>query len=50
MIASTGTEPKTESYLAQVRVALRGLPEREIDDILRELRSHLTNWRKEGRS
>ncbi|HYL76207.1 MAG TPA: hypothetical protein VEU96_18500 [Bryobacteraceae bacterium] len=31
---------RIESYLAQVRVALRGLPEREIDDILRELRSH----------
>jgi hypothetical protein len=41
MIASPGTEPKTESYLARVRVALRGLPEREIDDILRELRSHV---------
>lgn len=41
MIASTGTEPKTESYLARVRVALRGLPEREIDEILRELRSHV---------
>ncbi len=41
MIASTGTEPKTERYLARVRVALRGLPEREIDDILRELRSHV---------
>jgi|SRR5579864_3575242 len=31
---------KIESYLARVRTALRGLPEREIDDILRELRSH----------
>ena len=41
MIASTGTEPKLESYLARVRVALRGLPEPEIDDILRELRSHV---------
>jgi hypothetical protein len=41
MIASTGTEPKIESYLARVRVALRGLPVREIDDILRELRSHV---------
>lgn len=29
-----------DSYLAQVRTALRGLPEREVDDILRELRSH----------
>jgi hypothetical protein len=39
--ASTGTEPKLETYLARVRVALRGLPERDIDDILRELRSHV---------
>ena len=29
MIASPGAEPKLESYLARVRVALRGLPERE---------------------
>ena len=49
MIASTGTEPKTERYLARVRVALRGLPEREIDDILRELRSHVDELaEKEG--
>lgn len=41
MTASTGSEPRIESYLARVRVALRGLPEREIDDILRELRSHV---------
>lgn len=41
MNASTGTEPKIESYIARVRVALRGLPDREIDDILRELRSHV---------
>lgn len=32
---------KIESYLARVRAALRGLPERECDDILRELRSHI---------
>ena len=41
MIASAGTGPKIDSYFARVRVALRGLPEREIDDILRELRSHV---------
>ena len=41
MTASTGSEPGIEVYLARVRVALRGLPEREIDDILRELRSHV---------
>jgi len=39
--ASTGAAPKIDSYLARVRVALGGLPEREIDDILRELRSHV---------
>ena len=33
-------ESKVESYLAQVRTALRGLPERQTDDILRELRGH----------
>ena len=41
MNASADTEPKIESYLARVRVAPRGLPDREIDDILRELRSHV---------
>jgi hypothetical protein len=30
-----------EGYLARVRVALRGLPEVEVDEILRELRSHI---------
>ena len=41
MIASIGTDPRIERYLARVRVALRGLPEREIDEILRELRNHV---------
>lgn len=41
MIPAAGAEPKIDSYFARVRVALRGLPEREIDDILRELRSHV---------
>jgi hypothetical protein len=41
VIASIGAEPSIERYLARVRVALRGLPEREIDDILRELRNHV---------
>ena len=35
-----GAATKIESYLPQVRAALRGLPEREIEHILRELRSH----------
>lgn len=41
MTATISSESKIESYLARVRAALRGLPEREIDDILRELRSHV---------
>jgi hypothetical protein len=40
MTNTVGSDSRIESYLAQVRVALRGLPDREIDDILRELRSH----------
>jgi hypothetical protein len=35
-----GLESRIDSYLARVRAALRGLPEGEIEDILRELRSH----------
>ena len=34
------SDPRIESYLARVSAALRGIPEREMDDILRELRSH----------
>jgi hypothetical protein len=41
MTPTTGTDSKIESYLARVRTALRGLPQRELDDILRELRSHI---------
>lgn len=41
MTTAPGTESKIESYLARVRAALRGMPEREADDILRELRSHI---------
>lgn len=37
------SEVKIESYLAQVRVALRGLPEPEVEDILQELRSHVAD-------
>ena len=50
MIAPTGAEAKIESYLARVRVALRGLPETEIDDILRELRSHVDELAGKGGS
>jgi hypothetical protein len=31
---------RVDSYLTRVRAALRGLPERQIDDILRELHGH----------
>ena len=31
MTTSTGLDSRIESYLARVRVALRGLPESEID-------------------
>lgn len=49
MIPPAGAEPRIDSYFARVRVALRGLPEREIEDILRELRSHVDDLAgKEG--
>ncbi len=32
---------RIDSYLARLRAALRGMPEPEIDDILREIRSHI---------
>ena len=41
MNVATSAATRIESYMAQVRVAFRGLPEREIEDILRELRSHI---------
>jgi hypothetical protein len=41
MNTRTGSDFAIDSYLGRVRTALRGLPEREIDDILRELRSHV---------
>lgn len=33
-------ESRVESYLDRVRTALHGLPERQIDEIMRELRAH----------
>lgn len=41
MASASSTESRIESYLVRVQAALRGIPEREIDDILRELRSHI---------
>src|ERR1035437_8643553 len=39
--AALGSESRIDTYLARVRAALRGMPDREIDDILHELRSHI---------
>jgi hypothetical protein len=43
MTRAVGSESKIDSYLARVRAALRGVPEKEIEDILRELRSHVVD-------
>lgn len=40
MTTAVGRETRIDSYLARVRTALRGVPEGDIEDILRELRSH----------
>jgi len=40
MINAARPDSKVESYLAKVRTALGELPSAEVDDILRELRSH----------
>ena len=40
MTKNDGVASKVESYLDRVRAALCGLPERQIDDIMRELRAH----------
>jgi hypothetical protein len=37
-----GAESRIESYLGRVRTALHGLPQRQIDDIMRELHAHAT--------
>ena len=40
MTKKDSLESRVESYLDRVRTALRGLPERQIDDIMREFRAH----------
>ncbi len=40
MTKNDSVESRVESYLDRVRTALHGLPERQIDDIMRELRAH----------
>ena len=42
MTTAADANAKVSSYLGQVRAALRGLPQPQIEEILRELRSHLT--------
>jgi hypothetical protein len=40
MTKNDSLESRVDSYLGRVRTALHGLPERQIDDIMRELRAH----------
>lgn len=49
MNAALAEDPIIRNFLAQTRMALRGLPEREIDDILRELHSHIADLLEQGR-
>jgi len=49
MRSAVGEQTKIDGYLTRLRSALRGLPEAEIEDILRELHSHATDLsEKEG--
>ena len=41
MTTQADSESRIDGFLARLRAALRGMPEREIDDILREIRSHI---------
>ncbi len=41
MTIAAATDARIDSFLARLRAALRGMPEGEVDDILRELRSHI---------
>lgn len=43
MSTATSVDRRVEKYLAQMRAALRGMPEGEIEDILRELRTHIAD-------
>ena len=42
MATHVESDPRIDGFLARLRAALRGMPEREIDDILREIRSHIS--------
>ena len=41
MATHADSDSRIDGFLARLRAALRGMPEREIDDILREIRSHI---------
>ena len=38
---TTRTDSRIDGFLSRLRAGLRGMPEREIDDILREIRGHI---------
>jgi uncharacterized membrane protein len=41
MTTQADSESRIDGFLARLRAALRGMPERETEDILREIRSHI---------
>jgi len=43
MSTAVGTQEQIESYLSRLRAGLRGLNERDAQDIMEELRSHITD-------
>jgi HAAS domain-containing protein len=43
MTIAAARDARIDSFIARLRAALQGMPEREIDDILREIRSHITD-------
>jgi hypothetical protein len=43
MTPPAASQSRLDVFIARLRAALSGMPEREIDDILKELRSHVTD-------
>jgi hypothetical protein len=41
MTNQVNSDSRIDGFLSRLRAALRGMPEREIDDILREIRGHI---------